>query len=553
MLGFSADEEDVFSLLASPKTLRRPSYAISKLSNGAYKILIPEVLVKLMQMLMPNFLPPVGSMSINFSQTQEDDNFGGSGSDHNKRIKIPTSVRANSFIAVGKLCVRDKARASKCVNIFLRELQMLDSSEVAVERSAAVRSNALLILGDLCVRFTNLVDRHIGILASCLQDDEVIVRKNAFVLLVQLLVQDFLKWRGMLLYRFLAIVVDSDEDMAEFGKLALKKALDGKFSGIFKQHFVEAVVILNDCRDHPAFAANETSGGNDGGGECLVDLRGVDLSGPSNRSRRMQVYEFIMDGMSEEDKIQTTAKLVHDILAYAVDHSHIIRSQMAASAGSVSSSALTPMEETIADTFRILRSPMLKVGIAKKSSIEDDIAVDGETFENASQAMQSAKIKVLKKLSVQHMIEHVLPVVSSLKHSLERCRSQLQRPLMEYLCEIVRNHKSEVGQVLAHDPCLKAEIEYDMRMFEKMKETVSQRARLEAAEMAADSALNDLSARKSFGGRISCSDCDSKSKSIQRRKSFAGLSIAKSPALKKSLIDNFSADCEGSKHFHANQ
>ena len=33
----------------------------------------------------------------------------------------------------------------------------------------SVRSNALFVLGDMCVRYTNLVDRHIGVLAGCLQ------------------------------------------------------------------------------------------------------------------------------------------------------------------------------------------------------------------------------------------------------------------------------------------------------------------------------------------------------------------------------------------------
>src|SRR3546814_2508198 len=48
-----------------------------------------------------------------------------------------------------------------------------------------VRSNALLVLGDLCIRYTNLVDRHVGAMAACLQDIDPLVRKHAFVLLTQ--------------------------------------------------------------------------------------------------------------------------------------------------------------------------------------------------------------------------------------------------------------------------------------------------------------------------------------------------------------------------------
>ena len=38
-----------------------------------------------------------------------------------------------------------------------------------VTDNSSVRSNALFVLGDMCVRYTNLVDRHIGVLAACLQ------------------------------------------------------------------------------------------------------------------------------------------------------------------------------------------------------------------------------------------------------------------------------------------------------------------------------------------------------------------------------------------------
>ena len=46
-------------------------------------------------------------------------------------------------------------------------------------------------------------------MARCLQDTHVLVRRHALVLLTQLVLQDYLKWRGMLLFRFLATAVDT--------------------------------------------------------------------------------------------------------------------------------------------------------------------------------------------------------------------------------------------------------------------------------------------------------------------------------------------------------
>jgi hypothetical protein len=39
------------------------------------------------------------------------------------------------------------------------------------------------------------------------QDTSVLVRKHALILLTQLLLQDYIKWRGLLLFRFLATAV----------------------------------------------------------------------------------------------------------------------------------------------------------------------------------------------------------------------------------------------------------------------------------------------------------------------------------------------------------
>lgn len=141
------------------------------------------------------------------------------------------------YASKGKFCLRSKVLAREHINVYLRELHsnrqpdptdlnlngILTSLEGAPVNS--VKSNALLVLGDLCVRYTNLVDRHLGSLASCLQDRDALVRKHALILLTQLLLQDFLKWRGMLLFRFMAASTDSEPEIAELATNILTKTL----------------------------------------------------------------------------------------------------------------------------------------------------------------------------------------------------------------------------------------------------------------------------------------------------------------------------------------
>ena len=168
------------------------------------------------------------------------------------------------MLNTGKFCLRNKCLAREHINVYLRELHassihLHGTESYDDENVNSVKSNALLVLGDLCVRYTNLVDRHIGSLACCLQDKDALVRKHALILLTQLLLQDFLKWRGMLLFRFIATSTDSNTEIAEIAKNILTKTLVTKFpSDFYCQHFAESVLVFNECVDHPLYTGTCT-------------------------------------------------------------------------------------------------------------------------------------------------------------------------------------------------------------------------------------------------------------------------------------------------------
>jgi hypothetical protein len=61
------------------------------------------------------------------------------------------------------------------------------------------------------------------------------------------------------------------------------------------------------------------------------------------------------------------------------------------------------------------------------------------------------------------------------------CRCNVQGALMEYLLFLMNQHKVEVTEVMSSDPILKAELEYDLKNYEKSKE--KQRLMKEQANM----------------------------------------------------------------------
>lgn len=274
------------------------------------------------------------------------------------------------------------------------------------------------------------------------------------------------------MFRFLATAADSDRDTAEFAKSVLKKTILSKYPDFFCQHFSEAIVVYNGWTDHPACQAAQASGSE--GGSSVVTLDGVDLHGAQSKKARFMLYSFMAEGFTEEQKIHVTAKIVDDILGYAIDSNSISSNpptQKSSRKGDADTVTFVPYEETLEDAFLILRSPLLKIG--KKGGVDsgdDDLQDNDELVTSGKAAVAKAKSIVLKKLSRQHLVGHVLPVVMSLKHMLESSRSPLQGPIMELLVALVKSNKAEVDQALTNDPTLKAEIEYDLRVFTKSKE-----------------------------------------------------------------------------------
>lgn len=373
MLGFSM-EEDHFLGNGSKKAASTSSAGAK--SAEQFRLPVDESIVDLVKILMGHALPVTATSGVP-SVTRE----------------CPNKVRANAFVTMGKLCMRNKTLAREHVNIFLREVSLsatsgsnnnttsshdvssLGLNSHATAAAAAVRSNALLVLGDMCIRYTNLVDRHVDTMAQCLQDSDSLVRKNALILLTQLLLQDFLKWKGFLLYRFLVLAVDSDCEIAEFSRNILQKTLSLKYPQLLTNHFTEALVILNGCTAHPAYSSIARTGTvADGDSEVSmtisteeneddhVILPEVSFTANLSKAQRFGVYAFMAENMDDETKIQVSAKLVQDVLSAAVDSSTLLPQPSAkGSSKRTDKDKYAPFENVLEDALTLLRSPHLKV------------------------------------------------------------------------------------------------------------------------------------------------------------------------------------------------
>lgn len=382
-----------------------------------------------------------------------------------KRHDNLASLRAHAFTVLGKLCLRDEHLTKASLNLLARELH-----PSVTHPNPAVQSNALLVLGDLSVRYTNMTDRYLPVLASCLQagteDPEVsmisstsrkfaVVRKHAVLLLSSLLLQDYIKWRGLLFHRFLVTCSDDDEGVAHLAENVLSGPLWVRNPKLFYNYFVESLFVFNKCSAHPIYIAAACHG--DGGSGIAVGFEGIHLSGKVGEARRRRMYDFLLSKLSDEEKIGVTARLAKEVLGGAVANSGDLGKVC-----EISSKEMHPRLESawnvMNDAFYVLTNKAIKVG----KVVEDD-ALEDPNVPSASRQVTVAKSRLLSKISRKQLIEIVLPVLCNLKVKLQSNCSPLLKHLMRYLCEIFQMYKTEAKEFLTNDPTLLHEIEYDAR------------------------------------------------------------------------------------------
>lgn len=247
-------------------------------------------------------------------------------------MRTPDALRALSFLTIGKISFRDATLAKRSLNLFARELEHKHSGQWNVT------SNALIILSDLCVRYTNMADKFLPKMAACLQagindfgdnllgepssDLECLesVRKHAVLALSGLLLQDYIKWRGLLFHRFLVATVDESEDVAYLADATITGPLLWKQPNLFSSNFVESIFVLNRCSAHPIYQAAAVSG--EGGSGITVGFDGINLKGEFGRACRFKIYEMMLSKMSDEEKVRFEA------LAFLCPTHTILRSKL---------------------------------------------------------------------------------------------------------------------------------------------------------------------------------------------------------------------------------
>ncbi|XP_071957014.1 condensin-2 complex subunit D3-L-like, partial [Antedon mediterranea] len=354
--------------------------------------------------------------------------------------KMSNRVRAFAFITIGKLCLQHESLAKQTIAAIARELE--------TSTDTAIRNNVVIVLCDLCKRYPNLVNHYIPNIASCLKDKCPLIRRQTLTLLTHLLLEDFIKWRGCLFFRFIVTMVDEVQEIQDFAQLCFKQLLLPRHPNLLFQHFVECVYHLNSYEKHNVYNRFP---------QTDKEKQTFSLKGQENQEKRLKLYAFMLENMKDEHRFQIVAKLTQETIASVVDD-------------------ILPLDKhtsiLLQDTLTIMSSKEIKLSSLRSKSIDEP----ADEMEMAGAVMQQAKTKLITQVVKKNVIENIVPIIVSLKHLLEKHRSPVVKYLMMYLKELMKDYRNEVKDIMSADHQLASEIEYDLRKFDEQQEEM----RLEA-------------------------------------------------------------------------
>uniref|UniRef100_A0A8C7VMP7 Non-SMC condensin II complex subunit D3 n=1 Tax=Oncorhynchus mykiss TaxID=8022 RepID=A0A8C7VMP7_ONCMY len=384
-----------------------------------------------------------------------------------KASSMPSSVRAHAVITLGKLCLQHEELTRKYLPAFARELELC--SELAV------RSNVVVVMCDLCVRYTNMVDRYVPNVSACLRDKEPLIRKQTLTMLTNLLQEEFVKWKGSLFFRFIAVLVDSDPTIASLCEYCLVHLLLKKNPVMFSQHFIECIFHFNSYEKHKTY--NKFP-------QAASEKAKFSLKGAQNKERRFTIYRFLLVHFTDAQRFNITIKISQNILACFVDGELPLDGDGAA---------------VLAETFGILSLKEIKLSaLSEAAGAGGDEPQEDEQMAMAKAVMQVAQKKVVSQVQKKVFIESMIPIIINLKSMLEQKRSPVLKDLMGYLQLTMQDYRSEVKEFFAADEQLAVEMEYNLKMYEKEME-----AQMAHCSLGGDAASGGtpVSTRPSNGGR----------------------------------------------------
>ena len=334
---------------------------------------------------------------------------------------LSAKIRAATFAAFGKMCLVKESTAKKGIEILAIHLSKDEAPEV--------RNNIVILFGDLCVQYTALVDRFLPLLTSYLKEPHVLLRRQVLQVLSSLLAEDFIKFKGSIVYRFLYALSDSDPEIRSIVEAVFSRLVLQRQPQLFRNIFPDTICAINGFTRHKGYRGAE---GN------------RDFYLTNSPTQRETIYRFMLDTIPDAiSKFQISNEISQNLLAAFADETVALPQTDA-----------DPGNQVIIDALALLGSKDLRVSGGRL--FVTDIEVEGE-------AVADKEKDVLAKTHRKNVQDNIVPVLLQLKTLMEEKHSPLIRKLRATLMSVLRDFKDDLSTILSSDPQLAEEMRFDLQ------------------------------------------------------------------------------------------
>ncbi|XP_034948737.1 condensin-2 complex subunit D3-like [Chelonus insularis] len=352
-------------------------------------------------------------------------------------LKNVRELQALTVVALGQQAMREQTIAYEMTPIFGQLLSAgVDSSNV--EADAAVRVNAAKALADVCMRFTALVEPHLPDMCICMKGENTAVREAIVVIFIQLLVEDFIKVKGIFFFHILTMLSDSDETIREMTVFLIRERLLMKNKTLISQQFLESLFHYNNYEIDKKYYDRKMR---------KEEMEALTLPGQINQAKRRMIYDFMLEHLDPPGKLKILVGLTNQIL------------------NGIAGGRIKVNEEKgqciLRDTLYIIGSDYLQPSSCGNKHNDDDME------ESTNNVTVSHAANVIVEGIKKHYYQVLLPNLMRLKKTLAE-QSNLVEEVRKLIIKVGSElSKDQLSSLYNEHPEIENELENDLRKLHK--------------------------------------------------------------------------------------
>ncbi|CAI5437502.1 unnamed protein product [Caenorhabditis angaria] len=326
------------------------------------------------------------------------------------------NVKAAAVLTLANMIIAHD-KMLKLMPMFIKQLQHNPSHQI--------RSNIVVALGDICETYKT--DRYSPVLAACLCDPSVIVRRHAINEIARMIASSIFRFSGEVMIRLMLAILDANDDVRNDARLYISEVLQHEIPNFFPKHFVHYMIYLTQAKR--MIYNNEN--------RC-------------KRSARIAVYNFVIESLDDRGRFEVKKDICLKVF------NAIVNGEFDYSDHNVYS--------LLDDALLLMASNEMQVKMeVGKNSNENGI-------EEPSAEVVNAATDFMRTVYLQNYMEHIIPSVLRLREFLNQHRSPLQKKCQFVIRMICLEHKNDMDTILRDNRQLKDEMVFELQRVKQRTE-----------------------------------------------------------------------------------